>query len=220
MKSSDAWFRTETDCTCREKHCYELRSSPSQTVFFPVEKKIIIVTSNTRTPSKQILTEKYNAAWQKQDLTCTVTTASIIWLCTWGSFKTIILTSSDSKYGYIDETLSTVSNPLDQKRDSHLCSWLGGAHVHPVSYALLSEAACYWNQHPYSPVHCLHFDCVACRLTRWAICWKRSFFFFFSFAKILCLEFKTLFSQMGDRELSKLAPDFILRWHLLSALKS
>lgn len=129
-----------------------------------------------------------------------------------GSLKRAVITNLDSKYSYRDKTRNTISDTVDQRR-------VGGSSRTPsLSYTFLSEAACYWlvNQHPYSPAYSLHFDQVACRLTRTTTC--RSFFLlflicFFS-AKFICLEFKTLFSQMGNGEVSKLQACFIHCWYL------
>lgn len=78
------------------------------------------------------LTKKCNVVWQKQNLTGTIATESVQWLCMRGSLKTAVVTSSDSKYNYRHETRNTISDQADQRTDSHLSSSVRGAHVHPL----------------------------------------------------------------------------------------
>ena len=141
LADSDWWWNLQTlDFGLKptapveeNKHRCEHRSSPDLAIFYPgVE--VIIMTSNTRKLSKLILTKKHNAVWQKQNLTCMITTESMQWLCMRGSLKTAVGTSLDSKYSYRDETRNTISDPVDQRRDSHLSSWVRGAHVHPLCH--------------------------------------------------------------------------------------
>ena len=134
MKSSDAWFQTEIYCTCKGKQTLlwtQVLCRPGHFLSrcgnshhdFKYHKTV-----------QTYLDKKCNAVWHKENLTCLITTESVQWLRVRGSSKTADVISLDSKYSYRDETGNTVSDAVDQRRDSHLSSWTRGAHICPLCH--------------------------------------------------------------------------------------
>lgn len=134
MKSSDAWFQTETYCTCRAKQTSLWTQVLSQLGHFLSRYGNYHHDFKYQKTAQTYFDKEMQCSVTEAALTFMITTESLQWLCMRGSLKTAVVTSLDSKYSYRDETTNTVSDPVDQRRDSHLSSWVRGAHIHPLCH--------------------------------------------------------------------------------------
>lgn len=112
------------------KHRCEHSSSPNPASFYPgVE--IIITTSNSRKLPKLISAKNCHAEGQKLRSHHRINALTVR-----GSSKTAAVTSLDPKYSYRQGTRNTISDPVDQRRDPRLSSWVRGGHIHSPCHTL------------------------------------------------------------------------------------